>query len=154
MVRLFTADAYFKSVFEIDLPALKRLGKTVLAIDLDNTLASYAILEPTEQILAFLKAAEELGFTVIICSNNNKSRVRHFSKDINAVAHHHCLKPLPFKVAYVLRGYKRCEIVVIGDQIRTDILAAKLLGVYSILVDSIEDPNHWIENLIKRFVNN
>jgi len=49
------------------------------------------------------------------------------------------LKPLPFGFLRALRllGTKRSETVVIGDQVFTDVLGAKLLGLRTVLTEPI-----------------
>ena len=138
MLRYFVADQYIKNVFEIDLLQLKKAGKKVIFTDLDNTLVGSAVKHPTPQIKAFIKKAQTLGFEVIIMSNNNFARVALFSKDLSITAHHKALKPLKGKMGKTLKNYKRDEVVMIGDQLMTDVLAAKRLGLFTILVEPIE----------------
>lgn len=138
MIRHFVADQYEKNVFEIDLKELKKSGKKVIFTDLDNTLVGSKVPHPTTEILAFLEEAKALGFEVLIMSNNNFERVALFSKDLGITAHHKALKPLKLKMARILKQYKRDEVVMIGDQLMTDVLVAKRLGLYTILVEPIE----------------
>jgi len=138
LIRHFVADQYAKNVFEIDLKELQSLGKKVIFTDLDNTLVGSKVLHPTPEIMAFIDDAKKLGFEILIMSNNNFQRVALFSKDLDITAHHKALKPLKLKMARILKQYKRDEVVMIGDQLMTDVLVAKRLGLYTILVEPIE----------------
>lgn len=138
MIRHFVADQYAKSVFEIDLNELKAAGKKVIFTDLDNTLVGSAVKHPTPEIIGFIQRAKDLGFEVLIMSNNNFERVALFSKDLEITAHHKALKPLKLKMGRILKNYRRDEVVMIGDQLMTDVLVAKRLGLYTILVEPIE----------------
>lgn len=75
---------------------------------------------------------------MIIVSNNNKERVSYFAKDLSIkAAHHKALKPLKLKLRKILKQYHRSEVIMIGDQLMTDVLVAKRLGLYTILVEPI-----------------
>ena len=138
MIRHFVADEYVKDVFQIDLVKLKNEGKRVIFTDLDNTLVGAAVKKPTPEIIEFLNQANELGFDVIIVSNNNQERVSYFAKDLSIkAAHHKALKPLKLKLRRILKEYDRSQVIMIGDQLMTDVLVAKRLGLYTILVEPI-----------------
>ncbi|MBQ1785692.1 MAG: YqeG family HAD IIIA-type phosphatase [Turicibacter sp.] len=138
MIRHFVADEYVKDVFQIDLVKLKNEGKRVIFTDLDNTLVGAAVKKPTPEIIEFLNQAKELGFEVIIVSNNNQERVSYFAKDLSIkAAHHKALKPLKLKLRRILKEYDRSQVIMIGDQLMTDVLVAKRLGLYTILVEPI-----------------
>ena len=137
MLKHFVADEYVKSVFEVDLHKLKQQGKKVILTDLDNTLVGTNVALPTPEIITFLNQAKELGFEVIIVSNNNQERVSTFAKDLSIVAHHKSLKPLTIKLRRVLKNHQKSEVVMMGDQVMTDVLVSKRLGLYTILVEPI-----------------
>ncbi|MGL4336001.1 MAG: YqeG family HAD IIIA-type phosphatase [Turicibacter sp.] len=137
MFRYFVADNYVKNIFEIDLVELKNRGKKVIFTDLDNTLVGPTVSKPTPQILEFFKKAADLGFEIRIVSNNKKERVSLFAQDLELTAHHRALKPLTLKFRRILSSYNRDEVVMIGDQLMTDVLVAKRLGLYTILVEPV-----------------
>lgn len=138
LIHHFIADEYVKDVFQIDLMALKNNGKRVILTDLDNTLVGASVKKPTQEIIDFLTNAQSLGFEVIIVSNNKKERVLHFAEDLSIkAAHHKALKPLKLKLRRILKQYDRNQVVMIGDQLMTDVLVAKRLGLYTILVEPI-----------------
>ena len=138
MIKNFVADEYVKDIFQIDLKKLKAEGKKVLFIDLDNTLVGASTKLPTPEIITFLNDASELGFKIMIASNNSKGRVAYFAKDLAITAHHRALKPLKLKMGRLLKEYDKSTAVMIGDQLLTDILVAKRLGIYAILVEPVE----------------
>lgn len=138
MLKYFIADEYVKDVFQIDLKKLKDAGKTVIFTDLDNTLVGSRVPSPTPEIIAFMESAATLGFEMVIVSNNNHERVAFFAKDLAITAHHKALKPLKLKMGRLLKNIDRSRAVMIGDQLMTDCLVAKRLGLYTILVEPIE----------------
>lgn len=156
MLQHFVADEYVGSVFDIDLQKLKSQGKKVILTDLDNTLVGTDVAVPTPEVLSFLEQAKTLGFEVIIVSNNNKERVSAFAKDLAIVAHHKSLKPLTVKLRRVLKNHTRSEVVMMGDQLMTDVLVAKRLGLYTILVEpvvlSADESSTKFNRKLERFV--
>ena len=139
LIHHFVADEYVKNVFQIDLEKLKNEGKRVIFTDLDNTLVGAAVKAPTPEIIEFLNQAKDLGFEVIIVSNNNKERVSYFAKDLSIkAAHHKALKPLKLKLRKILKQYHRSEVIMIGDQLMTDMWCANKVGCKSILVEPLQ----------------
>ncbi len=47
------------------------------------------------------------------------------------------MKPLKVKLSRILKQYDRSQVVMIGDQLMTDVLVAKRLGLYMILVEPV-----------------
>ena len=137
LIHYFVADEYIKNIFEIDLEKLKQAGKKVLFTDLDNTLVGATTQSPTPEIMTFLNEANALGFEIVIVSNNKKERVAYFAQGLTLTAHHKALKPLKLKMGRVLKKYDKSQVVMIGDQLMTDVLVAKRLGLYTILVEPI-----------------
>ena len=134
----YVPDIYKKSIYTINYEKLKTRGIKCLLFDLDNTLVGAAVKKPTPEIIEFLNQAKELGFEVIIVSNNNQERVSYFAKDLSIkAAHHKALKPLKLKLRRILKEYDRSQVIMIGDQLMTDVLVAKRLGLYTILVEPI-----------------
>ncbi len=139
--KLATPDGYSHSALDIDLLSLKQSGITTLFIDLDNTLISYAETEPTPAIEAFFARIKQLGFRVLIVSNNHEPRVRHFSDLLRVPYLHSATKPLRrgFKKAQRIIGVNNPnEICLIGDQVMTDLIGGKRMGYQVILVDAID----------------
>jgi HAD superfamily phosphatase (TIGR01668 family) len=72
-------------------------------------------------------------------SNNFSERVAAAGSLLGVATVPNALKPLPFGFLRALRllGTKRRETVVIGDQVFTDVLGAKMLGLHSVLTDPL-----------------
>ncbi|MCL1989580.1 MAG: YqeG family HAD IIIA-type phosphatase [Defluviitaleaceae bacterium] len=138
MLKYFTYDHYVENILEIDLDKLYEMGKRLILTDLDNTLVGSDVAVPTADVLAWLKKAKEIGFVVKIASNNNAARVRVFAEQLEIDAYGFVYKPLAFKVRRYMKGYKRNEVVFIGDQLLTDVAVAKRLRLYMILVRPVK----------------
>ena len=127
---------YYKSVFEINYSLLKEKNIKVLIFDLDNTIVLTSEDEPSDKIKdLFSKLNNE--FKVFIASNNHKERVRSIGKALGVHAFYLVKKPSK-KIKKLL--LQKCtvamnEVVIIGDQVVTDIFMGNRLGAYTVLVD-------------------
>ena len=120
---------------------LHRLGIFCLLLDIDNTLAPYEQPTPDEHITAWLSSLETAGIKTAFISNNHAERVELFNKTLSRPCRYDAHKPLPFaarKMMKSLGGDKR-NTALMGDQIFTDVLCARLLGARAILVPPIKD---------------
>lgn len=132
----FIPNEYVKSIFEIHPQVLKSQGIKGIITDLDNTLVPWNIKEPTDEIRNWIDEMEDNGIQVTVISNNNQMRVKTFSEPIEVPYVANARKPLgrSFKQATKEMNLKREEVVVIGDQLLTDILGGNRAGYYTILV--------------------
>lgn len=123
-------------MYDITPTFLKDNGKKAIILDLDNTLIPWNVSNATEEIKTWLRSIEEANIKVTIFSNNSEERVRIFSEPLNLPFIHRANKPLKskFRRAQKLMGVKKDEVVVIGDQLLTDIFGGNRAGFYTILV--------------------
>ncbi len=131
-------DIYQKSIFEIDYEKLFQKKVTCLIFDLDNTLALISektCPKKTKKLIEDLKKK----FRVIIISNNIKSRIKKYQEELQIDVFSKAMKPLPFGLMMIKRRYNlhKEEMIMIGDQLITDILSGKLYGIKTILVEPL-----------------
>ena len=131
--------AYAKNIFEIDVNFYKKLGVKYLFMDLDNTIDSYLATVPTERTKQFVEMLISNEITPIIISNNLQSRVQKYADALNVKFLCKSGKPFPGKIKKYMKENRidPNEVIMIGDQITTDIRAAKKLKVKNVLVDKI-----------------
>ena len=146
MLQLFYPTEYVDSVWDIDFAALYAKGYRGLLFDIDNTLVPHGA-DSTPEIDALFARLHEMGFRSLMLSNNGKSRVERFLRNIDALYLDNAGKPRPkgYKKALRLLGLPKKQVLVIGDQVFTDILGANLSGMKSILVrfigwQTVTDP--------------
>ena len=82
MFKRFIPFAHAQSIYEIDIDFFKQSNVTLLLIDLDNTLDSYRLHEPTERAINLIKKIKEAGITPIVVSNNTAKRVGHYAESL------------------------------------------------------------------------
>ncbi|MDP5273028.1 YqeG family HAD IIIA-type phosphatase [Chengkuizengella axinellae] len=139
MIRKFLPYLHVNSIYEIDIDALKKAGVKGIITDLDNTLVGAKEALATPELIEWLKQLEQAGFKVVIVSNNNHARVSTFAKPLNLPYLPNARKPanLAFKKALQMTKLKPSEIVVIGDQLLTDVFGGNRLGLNTILVKPV-----------------
>lgn len=128
-------------LIDIDISLLKKLKVKDLLVDVDNTLAMHGSNEPAENVLDWIDLMKSNRYNVIAISNNFKDRVSSFAKKLDIPYVSFSVKPLPFgimKARRIIRAKKE-EMILIGDQIFTDILGANIYGIKSILLDPLFD---------------
>lgn len=134
----FIPDVFETSAFDVDFQTWFDNGKRVLITDLDNTLISYEEAKPTQEVLDLFDKLEKIGFEVIILSNNVTERLKVFTEDIEIKGHANARKPLLNTIKRITKDMNLDEVVLMGDQVMTDIWCANRLGVSSILVNPIK----------------
>ena len=138
---LYTPSEVETSFLSIDYQGLKRIGYKVILFDLDNTLAPYTEAFPTEELKQSIKAIQDEGFKIYLVSNNNNQRIKTFTTELGlsgAIAK--AGKPDANKILKFLKenSIKPNEVIAVGDQLVTDILAYNRAGLYSVLVKTID----------------
>lgn len=148
---LLKPDFNLKNIYDIDLDKLKEMGIKAIFFDLDSTIMVSKSGEYHEKTDNWLKKVDE-DFFIAVISNNTKceylERVRSIST-FQVIGN--AKKPSTKAMKKLLS--KICiaphQVVIVGDRPLTDILAGKLLGAKTILVDSINAEN---EGKATRFV--
>lgn len=127
----------FRDVTDITPKHLKKLGVRFLMLDLDNTLASYSEHEPAVDVLHWCNNMKASGIELFMISNSmNKRRVEYFAGAFQIDFILKAMKPSPssLKKAADIKKVDMRFSAMVGDQIFTDVLAAKRAGALSILV--------------------
>lgn len=124
------------TVFDIDLEDLYSRGYRGIVTDLDNTLVGAKAPNATPELIAWFAKVKQLGFQLVIVSNNNMNRVSVFSTPLDIRFVHAARKPshAPFRKAMKLMELSEQQTVVVGDQLLTDVLGGNRLGLYTVLV--------------------
>ena len=129
-------DLYLHSVHDIDLEALLASGVDTLLMDLDNTLLPRDSGDVPDDLREWSGRLAQLGFKVCLVSNNWHERVHEVAQSLGFSLVAKAVKPLPFAFLRALRlvGSSRVQAAVVCDQMFTDVLGGKLLGIKTILV--------------------
>lgn len=132
-------DAHTASLVDIDAGLLWARGLRGIVLDLDNTCCAYHQPELATGVADWVAGARDRGFQIVMLSNNFSERVAAVGAQLGVQTVPNALKPLPFGFLRALRllGTPRAKTVVIGDQVFTDMLGGKLLGLRTVLTEPI-----------------
>ena len=112
-------------ITDISIDMLRKINICGLILDIDDTLVAPDSNNISEEIINWLNSLKKEKIKIIFVSNNTEERVKKFTENLN-----------------------KCDnIILVGDQIFTDILAANLLHIKSILVNPVSKPS----NLFMKF---
>ena len=120
---------------------LHSIGVKGLILDVDNTLEPYEHPIPGDHVVKWLEQLSAVGIRCAIVSNNNKERIDLFNKELGLVAFAKAKKPFKKNVLKALSeiGVEPTKAALIGDQVFTDVWAARNAGIRAILVPPIND---------------
>jgi HAD superfamily phosphatase (TIGR01668 family) len=145
-------DLHVNSIYDIDLEALKGRGVKGIITDLDNTLIEWDRPEATPELAEWLNKVAEQGFKIMVVSNNNETRVASFADPLGIPFIHAARKPFhkAFRSAQQLMNLAPHEVVVVGDQIFTDVLGGNRLQLYTILVVPVAQSDGFFTRINRR----
>ncbi len=133
----FLPDMNIEGVDKIDYEHLKSEGIKLLLLDIDNTLAVHGSRSADQYAHAAIKKMRAAGLDVFIISNAKRHRAKHFADTLGVEAEGMAYKPSPKLLLNVClqKEVRPEQACMIGDQLLTDIWAARRAQVRSILVD-------------------
>ncbi len=153
--------AEYKHIYDIPVESLLERGIRAVMVDLDNTLAPWheEVVDP--QIHDWVQSLLDHSIEVCLLSNSKSARA-HRMQERFGIPYGIYKAGKPFGSGYSralkLMNVERDQAVMIGDQICTDVLGAKVRKIPYILLDPIAPREmkgtyalRWIErNLFRR----
>ena len=130
----------FKSVLDITVEDLNKMGARAIALDIDNTICNDGRANVIDGLESWLKNVQESGIRVMIISNAIGKRPKKVAQSLGLAHLSYAKKPKTHKLlaGAELMGVKIEEMAMVGDQIFADVLAANSCGAISVLVDALE----------------
>ena len=152
MFKSFYPDCYMNSTYEIDFDAYYEKGYRGVIFDIDNTLVPHGAPadERSKKLFAHLK---ELGYKVVLLSNNKEPRVKMFNDVVKVSYIFRANKPSVknYEKAMEMMGTNKENTLFVGDQLFTDVWGAKRTGIHNVLVKPI-DKKEEIQIVLKRYL--
>lgn len=138
----FTPDYIFDSIFCITPEFFKSINVSCIVCDIDNTLVTYDDPIPTPEVAKWLHEMTDAGIKFAFVSNNEVTRAARFNESLGFACYGNAKKPLTKVVKRAVSDFgvdKKC-VATLGDQIFTDVMAARFAGLgAAILVPPIKD---------------
>lgn len=121
---------------KVNIDLLIKKGITHVWLDVDNTVAPWGMEDVCPQIIDWVKNAKEQGLSIYLVTNGNKSRVDNIADKLGIGFFKSAGKPGKRALSKILRylNINKEKLVIIGDQLFTDILAANKLGAMGVLI--------------------
>ena len=145
MFKALLPERFVKNAYKVDYSDLYRRGYRGLIFDIDNTLVPHDA-PATARAALLVKKLRKKGFRVEIVSNNEEPRVKSFAEGVGCDYVYKAGKPKSRGYLEAVRkmGLCRDAVMVIGDQLFTDIWGANRSRMHNILVGRIrfQEPPH------------
>lgn len=161
--RYFMPDAIVSRGSDISFDEYYRKGYRFVLLDMDNTIVNDHAKEPSDYTWAIMNKVQKSGMIPCIVSNAKSRRSADFAKILGVSCVSYAAKPSPKGIhrALELIGGSKEKTLFIGDQLFTDIAAAKRAGVFCIFVEplskkevlhvGIKRPFEWVIRTILRY---
>ena len=145
MLCIFTPHYRVHCVWELTPERLRLWGLCALMLDVDCTLTRYHRGEPLPEVALWIEQIRAAQFRLCLISNGMGPRIEQFAERLGLPCVSQAMKPLPWGVWSALKklGSPPSQTAIVGDQVFADVMAGRMAGVRSILVDPIhpeEEP--------------
>ena len=136
---------YAPTLFEVTPDFFQRQHIQYICCDLDNTLAPFDEMTPRPMVKKWVKNLMDAGLTFLIISNNDEQRVQPFAASLGVDYLAKTGKPFQDKLLMFLKqkGYPKDKVMVVGDQLLTDVWLANRLGMKSLFTEKLVAYDHW-----------
>lgn len=134
----FLPTIYVPNIYQISYQKLKKQGIKYLIFDLDNTIGKISEETPSQKTRNLFNQLKK-DFTIIIVSNNVKKRVASYVDSLDVCFFSFAMKPSCRALRAIRKKFScnKNEMIVIGDQLVTDILYGNRFHIKTILVDPL-----------------
>ena len=138
---------YAKDVYSLDMRFFQKFELIIL--DLDNTLVRYDMKMVPNRLHEFIDNLKSKGIEILLCSNSPYKRVSYFATHLKIDFISSAHKPLKSKTYKYLKskGFLKKRILVVGDQVLTDLYLGKKLKVNALLVHPLYNKDRFSTRL-------
>lgn len=145
MIENYKPTWLIEKVYHISPADFKNKGFKAVLVDLDNTLIAWDNPDGTPELRKWLQEMKASNLPVVVVSNNKASRVEKAVSKFGVDYVSRAMKPFNFGVKRAIKklNLKPAEVVLIGDQLMTDIRASHRAGIKSILVKPLVTSDAW-----------
>ena len=152
-LRRFSPVEALHELEEVNLDALKEAGKTVLLLDVDNTLLPWRSEEIPDSTLGWVAKAKSLGMSLCVLSNTrHPARLERICARLEIPFLRDRFKPSRrmYLMALEKFGATPGQAVMVGDQLLTDIWGANRTGIDALWVKPIQRKEFVGTTLVSR----
>ncbi len=138
-------DAYYRKIENIPWNSYIEVGITHILVDADNTLFCHGRYMADEDSIEIVRNIQKKGLKLILCSNAKKDRAKKIAETLGIDYIASCKKPSPDKINMFIKnnGLSNDEIIIVGDQYFTDVLAGKYAKIRTVLLKPRSKSEPW-----------
>lgn len=145
---LFKPDEFVDDLKQFEVEKYLSLGKSVFIFDFDNTLGLWRNTRINDEFKPVLEKLRSRGSEVLIVSNGRPRQVEGLD-GFNIVWR--AGKPFSKKLKEVFKRFDPSQVVLIGDQIFTDVVTGKRFGFYTIKVRPLTNKEFFGTKILRLF---
>ena len=151
--KILRPDTVARTVLDLEFDSFYERGFRLVILDLDNTPAAHGSHLPDDFAIEAIRVIKSAGLQPALVSNAKTDRAIQFAKALDMPVIPMAGKPFARKIRRLIShlGFTESQTMLIGDQIFTDVLAARNAGVHSVLVLPRFPQEAWNVR-IKRFL--
>lgn len=154
---IFRPTYTIDSIYNLDINALKNMGIKAIFSDLDNTLLAWNNFETDDSLQKLERRLADADIKLIVISNNSSERISKVLDVYRIEFAARARKPLPVGINNAIAKYKlnKSDVLMVGDQLLTDIVAGNLAGVRTVLVKPLVKTDKWntrINRCVEKFI--
>ncbi|BDR56224.1 YqeG family HAD IIIA-type phosphatase [Xylocopilactobacillus apis] len=140
------------SITDLDPISLKARGIKGVISDLDNTLVAWDLKDSDLVAKRWINSLKDASIPLIIVSNNNPERVEKAVSGLGVPFIAFSLKPSSIGIKKALKelNLSKKDVILVGDQVLTDLFAGFFSNIKTVLVDPLVETDHW-NTKINRF---
>ncbi len=152
MLNFLFPDHRFDSITQIHRQWLKGQEIYTMLLDVDCTLKYYRSKTILPDVAAWLSRKQNQGFQFCLVSNGRRGRIERLADELDMPFLAPAYKPFPSSCKRAMRMLHLDPqyTALIGDQVFTDVVAANLAGIRSILVKPLRPQEEPIFARVKR----
>ncbi len=137
--RLIVPDLRIERIEELTREQLEVLDVRAVLVDVDCTLCRYQQEEIPAEKIEWVENTLQGGWQVCLVSNGRSGRIARLAERLQVPFVAGALKPFSFGCRRALRklGLTPPQAAMVGDQMFADVLAARWVGMKSVLVRPI-----------------
>lgn len=149
---LFRPKYTINTIYNLDPAQLNEMGIKAVFSDLDNTLLAWNKFETAKEMDKLNRVLAKANIKLVVISNNNAQRVGKVLNPYHIDFVAKSRKPLPFAITRKREEMhlEKSQVMMVGDQLITDMQAGNLAGVNTVLVKPLVETDKW-NTRINRF---
>ncbi len=152
MIMKLRPTARYCRLSDIPLAFLKENEIKLVFLDMDNTLAPWHSDAVQENFIKWISLVKENGIQVALLTNSNGENANFIGKKASINVHKGAVKPFKKETLKVVSEYGiKCEnVLMVGDQLFTDIQLANSIKAKSVLTVPLEKREWWCTKVFNR----